>query len=69
VSAGIAGTANANAAIWTSITSTVEQQLQAAMPQQSSRDWLRIAITVNPNGNTTPTLLQWQQTFDCKPAE
>jgi hypothetical protein len=64
-----AGTASANASIWTSITSTVDQQLRAATPQQASRDWLRIAITVNPNGNTTPTLLQWQQTFNCKADE
>jgi len=64
-----AGTATATTSIWTSSTSTVEQQLRAASPAQASRDWLRIAITINPNVTTTPTLLKWQQTFDCKPAE
>jgi hypothetical protein len=64
-----AGTASANASIWTSATTTVEQQLRAATPPQASRDWLRISMTVNPNGSTTPALLKWQQTFDCIPAE
>jgi hypothetical protein len=64
------GTATANASIWTSDPNTVEYHLRNdASPAQTSRRWLRVSMTLNPTGTTTPTLTQWQQTFDCKPAE
>ncbi len=64
------GTATTNASIWTSDPNTVEYHLRNdASPAQTSRNWLRISMTLNPTGTTTPTLTQWQQTFDCKPAE
>jgi hypothetical protein len=64
------GTATTNASIWTSDPNTVEYHLRNdASPAQTSRRWLRISMTLNPTGTTTPTLTQWQQTFDCKPAE
>ena len=63
------GTATGNATIWTSDPNTVEYQLRNASPAQASRRWLRVSVTLNPTGTTTPTLTQWQQTFDCKPAE
>jgi hypothetical protein len=54
---------------WTSDTQTVATRLAALTPAQVSRRWLRISMTINPTGTTSPTLLQWKQDFDCKPAE
>jgi hypothetical protein len=65
-----AGTASANTTAWTSDTNTVAYHLaNDPTPAQVSRQWLRISMTINPSGNTTPTLSQWRQDFDCKPAE
>jgi len=67
------GTASANATIWTSDPKTVDWHLRndpvAPAPPLASRRWLRISMTIQPSGTSTPTLSQWQQTFDCKPAE
>jgi hypothetical protein len=64
------GTAASNAAVWTSDPNTVDWHLRNdPTPKQASRRWLRISMRINPVGTTTPTLSQWQQTFDCKPAE
>jgi hypothetical protein len=64
------GSAASDAAVWTSDPNTVDWHLRNdPTPKQASRRWLRISITLNPVGTTTPTLSQWQQTFDCKPAE
>ncbi len=54
---------------WTSDTQTVATRLAALSPAQPSRRWLRVSMTINPTGNSSPTLLQWKQDFDCKPAE
>jgi len=64
---GIAGPASTTG--WTSDTQTVNTRLAALTPAQPSRRWLRVAMTLNPVGTTSPTLLQWKQDFDCKPAE
>jgi len=59
-----------NPTTWTSDANTVAWHLQndPASPLPSRR-WLRVSMTVNPTGTTSPTLSQWQQIFDCKPAE
>jgi len=64
------GTASANATAWTSDTNTVAYHLKNdASPSLVSKRWLRISMTINPSGITTPTLSTWKQEFDCKPAE
>ena len=40
-------------------------------PAYSSHSWLRVTMTLNPTSDkmTPPTLLAWQQNYDCVPAE
>ena len=64
-----AGTATANTATWTSDPNTVNWHLVNNSPLIPSLNWLRISMTLNPTGLTTPTVTQWKQVFDCKPAE
>jgi hypothetical protein len=64
------GTATTTTTIWTSDPKTVDYHLRTdPTPKQASKDWLRISMTINPSGTTTPTLNAWKQVFDCKPAE
>jgi hypothetical protein len=64
------GTASADTTKWTSDANTVNWHLMNDLgtPVLSAR-WLRVSATLNPTGNTTPTLTQWQQIFDCIPAQ
>jgi hypothetical protein len=64
------GTATASTAIWTSDPDTVNWHLENDLspPGYSSR-WLRISATLNPTANTSPSLDQWQQVFDCIESE
>jgi hypothetical protein len=65
-----AGTASANATAWTSDANTVAYHLKNdPTPALVSKRWLRVSMTINPSGTTTPTLTTWKQEFDCKPAE
>jgi hypothetical protein len=66
MSVGI-GTASTTTSTWTSAPQTVNYYLNQA--NQSSRAWLRVSMTLNPSGGLTPTLSDWRQIFDCKPAE
>jgi hypothetical protein len=49
--------------VWAYDTTGVDARLQAA--GQSSKQWLRVFMTFNG----LPVLYQWQQLFDCIPAE
>ena len=48
---------------------TVDTLLRAAVPVQVSQDWLRLTMTLNPTGTTSPVLEQWVMTYDCVAAE
>jgi hypothetical protein len=48
---------------------TVDQDLTGATPAQRSEAWLKILMTFNPNGATSPTLTGWNQVYDCLPNE
>jgi len=63
------GKAETTTTTWTSDANTVDYHLRNGSPPQASRRWLRVSMTLNPTGTTTPTLTQWQQTFNCVPAE
>jgi hypothetical protein len=66
-----AGTATTTTSTWTSDANTVDWHLQNAVPAtpQFSKQWLRVNMTLNPSGNTSPTLAEWQQLYDCKPSQ
>jgi hypothetical protein len=38
-------------------------------PPQQSQDWLQVTFTLNPAGPISPTLVAWQQLYDCPPTE
>lgn len=62
------GTANATTTGWASGPNTVDQALKAV--GESSQERLRITMTFEANGNSeAPVLTQWEQLFDCVPAE
>lgn len=65
-----AGTSSATTTGWTGDANTIDWHLENdPNPAQVSRRWLRISAYLNPNGAVSPTLLQWRQMFDCRPAE
>jgi hypothetical protein len=64
-----AGTATTTTATWTSDPNTVNYYLTNNSPSILNSHWLRISMTLNPSGLTTPIVNQWKQTYDCKPAE
>jgi hypothetical protein len=55
----------------------VDPQLVAAgdpvsgQPPTASHEWLRVTMTLNPSSDqlSAPTLIAWEQTYDCVPAE
>ena len=55
----------------------VDTQLQAAgvpksgQPPYSSHSWLRVTMTLNPSSDkmSAPTLIAWNQAYDCVPSE
>ena len=64
------GTAEESVTIWTSDTDTVNWHLENDLtPPSWSGRWLRISMTLNPKGKTSPSLDQWRQVFDCRKAE
>jgi hypothetical protein len=40
-------------------------------PPTASRAWLRVTMTLNPTADmlTAPTLIAWQQAYDCVASE
>jgi hypothetical protein len=57
--------ANAGAAAAAGV--AVDPTCTGSLPAQTSQDWLQVSITFNPSTTQTPTLLEWQQLFDCVP--
>lgn len=60
--------------VWVNDTSagvpvTVAQHLKIDGNNTVSQQWLRVFMTFNPTAGTSPRLDQWQQLFDCVPAE
>lgn len=51
--------------VWTYDSQPVSARLAAATPSQSSKHWLRVFMSFNG----LPTLYEWQQLYDCVPAE
>jgi hypothetical protein len=49
----------------------VNAVLLAAVPSQPSGLWLRVTMDLFPSsdGTQAPTLLNWRQSYDCKPSE
>jgi hypothetical protein len=48
---------------------SVDTILTSAVPAQTSQDYLEVAMTLTPNaaGDVSPTLLKWEQLYDCDP--
>jgi hypothetical protein len=63
------GTASTTTTTWTTSPATVDQDLRAASPTQTSLAWLRMTMTFNPSGTASPVLEQWKLTYDCMPSE
>jgi hypothetical protein len=66
------GTASATtgAGVWAHGTSTVNQVLTSATPALTSQAYLLVSMQFNPNTSGTPaapSLLAWQQLYDCTP--
>ena len=57
--------------VWAHAAQTVDQVFQAATPGLISEPYLLVTITFNPNGagTVTPTLVGWEQNYDCVPSE
>ena len=63
------GSATTTSTTWAMTGTSVDAALTAAMPMQSSQDYLQIEMTLNPNaaGTLAPTVNTWRQLYDCKP--
>jgi hypothetical protein len=56
---------------WGTDANTVDWHLrnEPPGPLQKSQSWLRVYMTLNPNGYSAPTLSAWQQFYDCVPCQ
>jgi hypothetical protein len=77
------GSATSTTSTWTSDACTVDGHLQnlaatakppqpacvGVNPPQHSEEWLRVNMTFNPSGQSSPALTTWRQMYDCIPCE
>lgn len=63
------GTSTESTTTWTTDTKTIDTHFRSALPPQGSREWLRVSMTLNPDGASTPVLTSWRLVYDCEPAE
>jgi hypothetical protein len=59
------------AGTWFSDANTVDWHLknEPPGPAQTSKSWLRVYMTLNPAGGSSPTLTTWRQEYSCVPVE
>lgn len=62
------GESTTTTSTWTTDSDTIDSHL-VDDATTLSREWLRVSITLEPNGTATPILNSWRLTYDCMPAE
>src|SRR5690606_23178767 len=63
------GSADETTTTWQTDAHTVDQHLHAHRPELRSERFLRVDYDFLTSGGATPTLTEWQQTFECVPIE
>jgi hypothetical protein len=54
---------------WTSSEHTLDWSFRNQDPPDVSREWLELILTLDPDGNVSPTVSEWRLVYNCVPKE